>query len=49
MGFYMSEEYFKMLGQELKVCGMEQPESFGGLMTRFIFLRPQNSHSIAIV
>lgn len=45
----MSEEYFKMLGQELKVYGMRQPESFGGLMTLLIFLPPQNSHSIAIV
>lgn len=30
-----------MLGQELKVCGMGQPESFGGLMTHFIFLPPK--------
>lgn len=34
-----------MLGQELEVCGMGQPEYFGGFMTHFI----QNSHSIAIV
>lgn len=49
MVFYTSEEYFKMLGQELRVCGMGQPESFGGLMTHFIFLPPQNSPSIAVV